>query len=164
MMEKNGCFRVGVSKLFRRTKGSDQGYTLGPMHRARGEGASNLWILGVYSTKHEALLAEEWFSVEWQLPKACFRVTNNKKMKYAGLYAWATQESLDSHHAQFSIRRSFDFYAAKLSEIDLDIHAPFWSQNNEAQTYEFSGRKKRFKPHCFATKRVHVYLGRFLKV
>lgn len=123
LMRRENNWRIGKSQLFSGAKG------IGPIKRAGQEDADVLWILGVYETNTEALLAEEYFSVTWMTPKALFKATIRESTKWSGLYKWVTQEQLDAHHN--SIMHSEDFYRDKLLGQGLCIDHPFWSRNDE---------------------------------
>lgn len=120
LMEKNGSFRIGKSKLFMNSNGR---WRFGPGARMKAEKADAIWILEVCSTNTDALLAEEYFSVTWQIPKALYLSTLKYNTKYNGLYKWVTQEQLDHHHSRMKKQRSF--YAEKLKDHGLSIESPF---------------------------------------
>lgn len=132
LMKKGSFWRVGKSRIlgFHSEK-----YHLPFAHRAYKEKADSLWILGVYNTNTEALLAEEYFSIEFQSSKACFiesfeklQKEQIKDNKYNGLYRWATTKQLEDHHARFV--KPYCFYAEKLANLGLDIEFPIWESNN----------------------------------
>jgi hypothetical protein len=140
LMERDGHFRIGKTKLI--SQKDDGKRTFYPAQRARAEQADNLWILGVYSTNTEALLMEEFFSVTWQTPKACFFAQPNCSND-EGLYRWVTQEQLDEHHNKLNKPRLH--YSILLNSIGKDINYPFWSTFPcRETTYEFGSRRKEF--------------------
>lgn len=125
LMRKGNYWRVGKTKLF-----TSEG-VFGPKQRAATEKADCFWVLGVYPSNTEALLAEEWFSCTHGIPKACF-VTSiaHKNSKWDGIYKWVTQEQLDTHFK--SLIKDELFYAQMLDGLGLCIDHPF---------VELSGRK-----------------------
>lgn len=121
LMNKGNFWRVGKVKLF---TGGTAKTIFGPLNRARTEQADKVWILGVYKTNTEALLAEEYISCKYGISKSCFIATRDrKKTKYNGLYKWVTQEQLNNHHK--SIAKNFLFYKNMLESLNLDINYPF---------------------------------------
>lgn len=125
LMRKGNFFRIGKTKLIRQSKKSKM--HSGIAARGRQEGADAMWILGVYSSNVDASLAEEYFSVSGQIPKACF-VATKYPSKYNGLYEWVTQEELDDHHKL--CQKPLEHYANFLSNLKLDIQYPIWEYNN----------------------------------
>lgn len=120
LMEKNGFFRIGKTKLFKNSNGR---YRFGPGERMRAEKADAIWLLGIYKTNSKALLAEEYFSVEWQIPKALFLATDKSERKWDGLYRWVSQEKLDLHHKL--LQKPREHYAKLLFKQGLSIEYPF---------------------------------------
>lgn len=98
MMQSGDKFRIGKTSLFK-FSGKGKMHS-GLLARARKEGASKAWILGYYDTNSEALLAEEYFSCSWGIPKAYFIASNHGQVKYDGLYKRVTQEQLDDHFSK----------------------------------------------------------------
>jgi len=130
LMRKDRYWRVGKVKIFAgggltKKRGS------GLLARARQEQAAEAWLLGVYKSNTEALLAEEKFSVVSQTAKSCFIATSGTrtKSKHNGLYKWVTQEQLNRHHE--SICWGTEHYRKFLRSVGLSIYAPFWSINSE---------------------------------
>lgn len=124
LMKKGDNWRVGKSYLVK--PNSQTNFALGPQRRMNTEKADAVWILGVYETNTEALLAEEYFSVKWGLPKALFRMTDSEskrvRKKQDGLYAWVTQERLDAHHKLLTL--SYQKMTELLNSLGLSICAP----------------------------------------
>lgn len=126
LMQRGQDFRIGKTSLLKKT-GSRQ-YS-GLSARTNREKADKIWILGIYDTNTEASLAEERFSVKWQIPKACFLSSEYKeKSKDNGLYKWVTQDQLDTHHC--SLRQKLEHYATCLASINLSINFPFWERHD----------------------------------
>jgi hypothetical protein len=128
LMRQGDFWRVGKSKLISHYNSTFHKTIFSIVNRGKKEKADCLWILGIYETNTEALLAEDYFSASWQTSKACFLATNNtKKIKWNGLYKWVTQEQLDRHHE--SLKKDESFYRDKLKGIGLSIDFPFWDNN-----------------------------------
>jgi hypothetical protein len=125
LMQKGDFWRVGKTTIFRTTGGKRYS---GLSSRANTEQCDKIWILGVYKTNTEALLAEEYFSTQGQIGKACFvdRECYKNTKKQEGLYKWVTQEQLDAHHA--SMIKPYCHYVKFLSDLGLDINYPFWDR------------------------------------
>lgn len=124
LMKKGDYFRVGKSTLIKiSTKGKSYS---GMSQRGNTERADAMWILGVYNSNELALLGEEYFSVKYSIPKACFIATKKetrKKYKNA-LYEWVSQKDLDAHHSL--LKKPIEYWAQMLKELGLDINYPFW--------------------------------------
>ena len=121
MMEKDGKFRIGKTLLYRISeKGKIHS---GLMARMRSEEADKAWILGYFNTNTEALLAEEYFSCLFSIPKACFITRPKKDIKYNGLYKWVTQEQLDDHFIK--LQKPICEYDKMLRSIGLRYDFPF---------------------------------------
>jgi len=127
LMKKDDKFRVGKTQLIWEAKNGKR--HSGLAQRGRDQQADCMWILGLYNTNTEALLAEEKFSLDLHAPRALFIATRDReKTKYNGLYAWVTQEELDNHHE--SCKKPLQFYADYLKLIGQDILYPIWEYNN----------------------------------
>lgn len=121
MMEKNGKFRIGKTLLYRITNRGK--VHSGLMARMRSEEADKAWILGYFDTNTEALLAEEYFSCKFGIPKACFVTNSRKQSKYDGLYRWVTQDQLDCHFR--NLQKPICEYDLILRSIGLRYDLPF---------------------------------------
>lgn len=132
LMQKGDNWRVGKSQILGQySKNNKFGHKtfLGFTNRGIRENADAMWVLGVYETNTEALLAEEFFSCNWQTPKAIFIATDGMaKSKYNGVYKWVTQEQLNKHHDSFV--KNNNFYKEKLESLGLRIEYPIWSKDN----------------------------------
>ena len=123
LMKKENKFRIGTTKLIWESES-------GKLHsglaaRCRAESADSMWILGVYDTNTEALLNEEFFSLQAQIPKALFIATDNKSTKkHNGLYRWVDQKQLDDHHDKCALPEYK--YSEFLSKLGLSIENPFY--------------------------------------
>lgn len=132
LMQRGNFFRVGKTKLWIVEKSGKTHFGLA--QRARTEKADRAWILGVYTTNTEALLAEERFSIMFSAPKSCFLSTIGRKdTKYDGLYKWVTQGQLDNHF--LTVCRSVGHYSTCLTSLGLDIRYPIWE-------YDVSNRNR----------------------
>jgi hypothetical protein len=127
LMQKGDLFRIGTTRLF---CANSKSYTFSGLgSRARKEKADNMWILGLYNTNSEALLAEESFSIKAQIPKACFVATSSRQRKKTkGIYAGVTQEMLDEHHKK--CQKPFDHYKKFLIDNGLSIENPLYNYKN----------------------------------
>lgn len=139
MMQSGDKFRIGKTQLFRIT-GHGQVHS-GLLARMRKEGADKAWILGYYDTNSECLLAEEFFSCSWSVPKACFLVTNEQETtKWNGLYKWVTQEQLDNHFSKFI--KPICYYDTLLRTIGLRYEYPHVDKFQETnKSKDFSTTK-----------------------
>jgi hypothetical protein len=128
LMKRNNHWRIGKSTVCKRG-GKDKKPYLGFVQRALKEDADSVWILGVYDTNTEALLAEEWFSITWQISKVSFVDSLLKTdSKYNGLYKWATEEQMQNHHD--SLMQPENHYREKLQSIGKSIDFPIWEKTN----------------------------------
>lgn len=125
LMKNDSFWRVGKAKMFY------SGGNFGPAMRARGEGAEKLWLLGVYETNVEAMLAEEYFSLKFQASKSLF-VNDKESHNKDGLYKWVTQEQLNLHHK--SIHMGDEHYENCLRSVGLDVDLPLWSSQLPGDT------------------------------
>ncbi len=146
LMEKDGFFRIGKTRLMIQGDGSRSRFS--PGYRLGAEKAHRLWILGVYETNTEALLQEERYSLMYQIPKALFLATNKKETKWNGLYKWVTQEQLNEHH--LSLKKPIEHYEKMLNDFGLDIRYPLcFSNETHCLCFKFSGRVKNFNQFGF---------------
>lgn len=131
IMRAGSFWRIGKSKMVTETKESKHGhktYLSFPM-RGNMEEADGMWILGVYDTNTEALLAEEEFSLKFQVSKVSFSHSLKKyNSKHNGLYKWATEEQIREHHEK--LRKPESFYRELLFNHGLDINYPIWESGN----------------------------------
>src|SRR3990167_8249419 len=125
LMKKGDLYRVGKTTVTKKVPG---GRLSGLSARANAEKADAMWILGIYQTNSEALLAEEKFSILFGAPKALFIATpvshlsNNKE----GLYRWVTQEQIDTHHLSFLKPNIHYMNILKLQGLDWSY--PIWER------------------------------------
>ncbi len=143
LMRRGNTWRVGKTNLFWET--NKKKTHSGLAQRARSEDADAAWILGLYVTNTEALLAEEYFSITGQVSKSCFMATRDQKdTKYNGLYKWISQSQLDCHHRQLAKETSH--YEKFLNSLGLSIDYPHWkydSANVKRQTSLFNACEVR---------------------
>lgn len=128
LMRKGNLWRIGKSTVCNYSKGIEKKAYSGFINRAKTEKADSIWVLGVYDTNTEALLAEEYFSIKWHTSRACFVVVDSTKKKYNDLYRWVTEEQLLEHHTSLSQHESF--YRQKLNAIGLSIDYPIWDKTH----------------------------------
>ena len=94
MEDDFGRFRVGVCKLW---YNSGVGFS----SRVRSEGAKRAWILNVFKDKNEAFLAEQFYSIKYQIPDIIFNRESQKINTY-------NQEDLERLWNDFE--NNLDFY------------------------------------------------------
>lgn len=137
LMRKGDLWRIGKSKVLsyiqnRKNPDWSPKYYLPFILRANREKADSIWLLGTYNTNTEALLAEEYFSVTWQIGKAQFiDCKSRQRVKHNGLYKWVSTAQLDAHHK--SLAKPEDHYRQLLSKHELDIEYPFWRRSGKPQ-------------------------------
>jgi hypothetical protein len=127
LMRKGSFWRIGKSFLLGRCKSEKSlGKTsVGFVGRGNREKADAMWILGVFDTNTEAMLAEEYFSITLRTSKALFvDGLDNIKSKWNGVYKWATKEQLEAHHR--SLIQPESFYREELKKMGLSIDFPIW--------------------------------------
>jgi uncharacterized protein (DUF2249 family) len=145
LMQKGDFWRIGKSKIASKSKTSKHGHKthLGFPIRGNQEEAEAMWILGVYDTNTDALLAEEYLSLKFQVSKVSFSDSLKKyNSKYDGIYKWATKEQIDEHHKRLFKPKSF--YAAMLGELGLDINYPIWENIKYAKRDSMSSLTVRW--------------------
>lgn len=128
IMKRGNFWRIGKTFLLKEDLGNHKCgfYRFGIRERLMTEKADSAWLLGVYDTNTEALLAEEYYSCTLGVSKACFLVANHSEdSKYDGLYRWITQDQLDAHHQRLA--PTLEFITNKLNEFGLDINCPIYS-------------------------------------
>lgn len=124
LMKRGEHFRIGMCQLVLKLPDGNTSFQL--KQRVRSEDADKAWILGVYDTKVEALLAEDKLSCEWQTSKCLFIATPHSR-KQNKKSEWVTQKQLDEHHN--SCKKPLSYYSNKLNSIGLDINIPFFEKN-----------------------------------
>jgi hypothetical protein len=120
LMKKGNQYRVGQTKLAQ-AGSSIMGFGLG--NRCNAEGADAGWILGIYNTLSEALLAEERYSIIGGFPRALFVATPERSSRN-NKNSWVSQECLDRHH-QGLVKPACQV-AAFLKAAHRDIEFPMW--------------------------------------
>lgn len=132
LMRKGDNFRIGKSQLL---KEDENGKARLPFKmRMNQEDGDAMWILGVYNTNTQALLAEEYYSCTFQTPKACFSATDDENIKSNGLYKWVTQEELDKHHLLFL--KPTCYWHSVLDGMGLSYDHPFIEKDNSNKSFE----------------------------
>lgn len=126
LMKKGDYYRIGKTFLLKGAGGKRQcgDYRFGPRERLINEKADAIWVLGVYETNTEALLAEEVFSCKYGISKALFIATDKNNCKYDGMYTWITQSQLDLHHE--SLKPSMQIILDLLKTHNLDFNHPIY--------------------------------------
>jgi hypothetical protein len=135
LMRAGDKFRVGVTTLIQEMpKNKDKvgpRYQFGLRVRLNMEKADCAWILGVYNTRVDALLDEEYFSIKLNAPKSLFIADDaTRHTTWNGKGKWVTQEQLN---LQFDrLNKTEEFYASFLKSINLDINHPFIYRNSRS--------------------------------
>jgi hypothetical protein len=135
LMRVGDKFRVGVTTLMQEMP--KNGRRVGPRYafglrvRVNMEKADCAWILGIYDTRVEALLDEEYYSIKLKAPKSLFIADDAARhTSWNGKSKRVTQQQLD---AQFNkLNGSVEFYANFLKSKNLDIDYPFVTRNGGA--------------------------------
>lgn len=148
LMRKGKYWRVGKSQILGRYKKDNQyGHKtfLAFASRGNGEKADDMWILGVYNTNTEATLKEDYFSCYLQTSRALFKETPDdmSRRKWNGLYRWADQKQIDSHHE--SLVKPYCFYVEKLAELGLSIDYPIWTSLNHSEKKVYNPEDTKIK-------------------
>lgn len=129
IMKKGNYWRIGKTYFIKQANINtrDQKSSAGFRNRLNMEMGDSLWILGVYNTNTDALLAEEYYSVKYGISKTCFIDSLDKiKSKYDGLYRWVTKEQLIQHHN--SLMKDETYYKEILEKHGLLINYPFYTR------------------------------------
>lgn len=150
LMRKDGFYRIGKTKLFHLAQANNHGHktNFGIASRAWREQADEMWILGVYDTNTEALLMEEFYSIEFKTSKVSFAVALDRiNSKHDGLYKWVTEEQLEQHHKK--LQQPACFYAVKLEEMGRSIDYPIWRKGGfEIETGKYGVNSSLFLRTC----------------
>lgn len=131
LMQRGAHWRVGKSRLIGGSPSSKHKTGLVFTARGKKEDADAMWLLGVYDTNTEALLAEEKFSVEWGISKSLFLAHTPHKKQNRKDNGLVTQEELDAHHESFNI--PLCHVAECLKGKGLSIDFPIWTRAGLAQ-------------------------------
>jgi len=119
LMNRGDTWRIGQIKLFKSRRNQS-----GLSPRCLTEKADRAWILGVYKTKQEAYMAEDYFSVDFGISKMCFIAKSYNNSNWNSSLKWVTQNQLDKHHN--ILKKDESFYEKKLAQFGLLIQCPFW--------------------------------------
>lgn len=138
LMRRGSHFRVGKSQLFYKC----ETYAFGPSQRSRQENADAVWLLGIYESNTEALLAEEKHSIYFQSPQTTFLTAPElqKKTKWS---AFCVQ--LDEHPCH---DKPLSFYRERLASLGLDIECPIWSSNPNPNLTQLLGVTCHLRLHA----------------
>ena len=131
LMERNdGLFRIGTVKMY-----ASQA-SLGIKFRARAENFDRCWILDVFEDEGKAWIAEQTYSLEYQIPQLIFQFD---KVKY-------TEEDLMGVYSHLPNMRSRAI--ALLDKFGRDINFPLWSRGNI--------NNHTARDHCFITQSCNI--------
>jgi DNA polymerase III gamma/tau subunit len=75
LMRRGNWWRIGVTDSHTKNKPS------GVSRRMSREGGEVAWILGVYKTKHEAIVAEQTYQATYGIPGLCFNPSANLSLE-----------------------------------------------------------------------------------
>jgi len=129
LMRKGDFWRVGKTKLVKLYGESEYNHKsyMPFVNRAITEEADALWLLGVYDSNTEALLAEEFLAIKIGASRVSFEdCLHRKKSKWNGLYRWATKEQIRAHHQ--SLVKPLCHYQQVLEELGRSLEYPFWTK------------------------------------
>lgn len=130
MERKDGLFRIGIVHLY-----SSQS-TLGIKARARSEGFDRCWILNIYDTQKDAWVAEQTYSLKYQIPQIIFQMD---KIFY-------NEEDIKTIYSGTGEIRSHAI--ALLTEFGRDINYPLWTKDNI--------NRHTARDHCFITQSCNI--------
>lgn len=130
MERKDGLFRIGIVHLY-----SSQS-TLGIKARARSEGFDRCWILNIYDTQKDAWVAEQTYSLKYQIPQIIFQMD---KTSY-------NEEDIETIYSGAGEIRSHAI--ALLTEFGRDINYPLWTKDNI--------NRHTARDHCFITQSCNI--------
>lgn len=130
MERKDGLFRIGIVHLY-----SSQS-TLGIKARARSEGFDRCWILNIYDTQKDAWVAEQTYSLKYQIPQVIFQMD---KTSY-------NEEDIEKIYSGAGEIRSHAI--ALLTEFGRDINYPLWTKDNI--------NRHTARDHCFITQSCNI--------
>ncbi len=130
LMRRGSWWRIGRCTCTRSCKGTYSGVR-GRLH---SEQADDGWVLGVYDSLKESLVAELWFQLTYGVPSLCFeanrlRITQRDELHYV-------------HDAIKEISRAGALHA--LSDAGLLVDHPLYSRVS-------SGKMKKRHKHNFET-------------
>ena len=90
LMKRGNTFRVGMSALWNKQVGA------GPLLRLRAEDADALWILDVFPTRREAIIAEQAVTIRYGLPQLMFTEKSGALITQAALdQLWANIDNTE---------------------------------------------------------------------
>lgn len=128
LMRKGDWWRIGKVNLFDQFRFKAQRFfSFGPGGRCRTEQADALWILGIYESQVEALVAERYLSALYGLTGAVFRNSNSNRC------AVTTDEMLKDLHTRLAERGSGERARRLLADLGLEVDFPFWESSNAKQ-------------------------------
>lgn len=131
MERRDGTFRIGIVKMYASTK------VLGIKTRARSEGFDRCWILNIYDNREDAWVAEQTYSLKYQIPQIIFQTEkiNYTEEDIKKIYMGAG-ENLRAHAI------------ALLEEFGRDINYPLWTVDNL--------KNHTARDHCFITQACNI--------
>jgi hypothetical protein len=121
LMRRGSWWRIGKSQLH-----NGDARRFGPAGRARTEEAADVWLLGVYESNGEALLAEQFLSAAYGISQAIFTNKGVKSMWQCHV----TNEMLKDLHERLAARGSGERARQLLSDLGLDVSQPIWTRGS----------------------------------
>lgn len=138
LMEKDGLFRIGFSKLWSKTNG------FGLTMRCSGEGANKGWILGIFDSKEEAYIHESLYSYKFGIPKLVFKDGGWKDV------VLASQTCIDRFWSLIDKKDLYQKGLDCLRFFQKDIRYPFYSRNGILGDKKNVRNSDKFLSYTFA--------------
>jgi len=147
LMVREGSSRVGVTKVFHNN-------TFAVGIRARQEGADSAWILDVFDTKKQALIAEQICAARWGITDLLFKSSQDRVSTVSDFQ----QDLLDSVH--IGLGDTLDRVKRCLSSYGRHFEYPLWSRekSDDRGVGNYLGVNK-----CFVVQACNIING-FMRV
>lgn len=123
LMSRGNQFRIGSAKM-------DYGSNLGggPAARMNAEGAENLWILAIYTTKEEARKMEQAIGGKYNIPQTVFKSPNQCPVEQQKIdFIWKYIGTNNSNGASYCLKdfgRLMSFPLFKITQIHKSLKRP----------------------------------------
>ena len=131
LMERyDGIFRIGIVHTYASQT------SLGIKNRARSEGFDRCWILNIYDTQKDAWVAEQTYSLKYQIPQIIFQLD---KISY-------NENDIEKIYSATGNIRAHA--VALLNEFGRDINYPLWTRENL--------NSHTARDHCFITQACNI--------
>lgn len=126
LQRKGNWWRIGIAKSLFGTK--LEAGILGASHRAKSSGADSFWILDIFKSREEALLAEAYYSTEYGIPQTCFTVEGLMKID---------QDTLNEYFERYDSLIQLERATKLLKKFSRSIEYPFWNRT-DVENYRFT--------------------------